>query len=41
MAKRIKKKNSRLKKIEKFVEKQLEKYIRIHKEHEKELKYIG
>jgi hypothetical protein len=35
------KKSKRLREIEKFVEEQLEKYIRIHKEHEKDLDYIG
>jgi len=29
------------KKIQKFAEQQLERYIRIHKEHGKDLRYIG
>jgi len=32
---------NRLKCLEKFVAKQIEKYIKIHKEHEKDLDYIG
>ncbi len=35
------KKNNKWKKIEEFVQKQMQRYIRIHKEHEKELRYIG
>ena len=35
------KKSSKWKKIEEFVHKQMERYIKIHKEHEKELRYIG
>lgn len=31
----------RLKRLEKFVEKQIEKYVKIHKKHEKEITYIG
>ncbi len=31
----------RIREIEKFMEEQLEEYIRIHKEHEKDLRYIG
>jgi len=44
MAKRIaakKAKKRRMKQWEKFAEQQLEKYIAIHKEHEKDLNYIG
>lgn len=32
---------SRLKRLEKFATRQIEKYIKIHKEHEKDLDYIG
>lgn len=39
VAKKMKKK--KMKQWEKFAEQQLEKYIAIHKEHEKELNYIG
>lgn len=31
----------RLKMLEKFAEQQLEKYIRLHKKNEKEIRYIG
>jgi len=31
----------RLKRMESFVEEQMERYIKIHKKHEKELNYIG
>ncbi len=31
----------RLKRLEEFVEKQIDKYVRLHKRHEKELTYIG
>lgn len=31
----------RLKRLEEFVERQIEKYVRLHKKHEKELTYIG
>jgi len=43
MKKRVKRIShvSRIKKIERFIEKQMEKYLRIHKEHEKDLSYIG
>ncbi len=37
--KKIKKK--KMKEWEKFAEAQLERYIQIHREHEKELNYIG
>lgn len=35
------KRNGKWKKIEEFVHKQMQLYIRIHKEHEKDLRYIG
>lgn len=35
------KKSKKAKEIEKFIEEQIEEYIRIHKEHEKNLNYIG
>jgi hypothetical protein len=38
--KSLRKRNPK-KKIEKFAEQQLEKYIKIHKKHEKDLRYIG
>ncbi len=31
----------RLKKLEDFVEEQIDKYVKIHKKHEKDLRYIG
>jgi hypothetical protein len=39
MPKKIKKK--KMKQWEKFAEEQLERYIAIHKKHEKDLSYIG
>ena len=33
--------SQREKKLEDFMLKQIEKYVRIHKEHEKDLTYIG
>jgi hypothetical protein len=39
IVKKIKKK--KMKQWEKFAEEQLEKYIEIHKKHEKDLNYIG
>ena len=35
------KKSKRTKNLEQFVEKQLEEYIELHKEHGKDLDYIG
>ncbi len=35
------KRNSKWKKIEEFIHKQMEMYIKIHKEHSKEVRYIG
>jgi len=34
-------KRKKMKQWEKFAEQQLEKYIAIHKEHEKDIRYIG
>lgn len=31
----------KLRRMEKFIEDQIEHYIKIHKKHEKELRYIG
>jgi len=36
-----KKRMSKLKRLEKFATEQIEKYVKIHKEHEKDLDYIG
>lgn len=36
-----KKKNRKMSKMEKFAKEQLEKYVEIHKENEKDLSYIG
>ncbi len=33
--------NKKVKLLEKFVALQIERYVRIHKQHEKELRYIG
>lgn len=43
MVKKIKKhkKTKKIKKLEKFAVDELEKYLEIHKEHEKDLSYIG
>lgn len=40
MAKKIKK-NKKSKKTDDLISEQLERYMQIHKEHEKELTYIG
>ena len=36
-----KRKSKKTRNLEDFVEQQLEKYVELHKEHEKELNYIG
>jgi len=36
-----KKRVSKIKLIERFATRQLQKYVKIHKEHEKDLDYIG
>ena len=36
-----KSKKKKMKQWEKFAEEQLERYIQIHKEHEKDINYIG
>ena len=44
MAKKVvvkKSKKKKMKQWEKFAEEQLERYIQIHKEHEKDINYIG
>jgi len=38
---KLKKKNKRLNKMEKFAKEQLEKYVEIHKKNDKDLRYIG
>jgi hypothetical protein len=38
---KTKKRRDEWKKIEEFARKQIEKYVKIHKEHEKDLRYIG
>ncbi len=38
---KVKQSSKRYRKIEEFVMEQLEKYVKLHKKHEKELKYIG
>lgn len=41
MVKKSKKKQKKVKDLEKFVLKQIEEYVKIHKKHEKDLSYIG
>ena len=38
---RAMRKNRRVKRIERFAEEQLERYLELHKKHEKDLNYIG
>lgn len=41
MKSRLRNPRSKAKSVERFATRQLEKYVRLHKKHEKELNYIG